>query len=268
MNNWSEHIKTILSAIPEKPGSYQYYDDKGKIIYVGKAKNLKKRVSQYFFKEQQSDKTRVLVKQIRDIKYIIVDTEEEALLLENNLIKQFRPRYNVLLKDDKTYPSIVVKNEYYPRIYQTRNIVKDGSAYYGPYANVYIAKLMLQLIKELYPLRSCKLPLTPESIQAGKYKVCLEYHIKRCKAPCIGLESLEEYQEHIGIIKEILKGNISQVSKVLYEKMQKKAEELKYEEAEELKEKYITIENYRSKSTVVTPTLHNIDVYADRKSVV
>ena len=262
MNNWSEHIKTILSAIPEKPGSYQYYDDKGKIIYVGKAKNLKKRVSQYFFKEQQSDKTRVLVKQIRDIKYIIVDTEEEALLLENNLIKQFRPRYNVLLKDDKTYPSIVVKNEYYPRIYQTRNIVKDGSAYYGPYANVYIAKLMLQLIKELYPLRSCKLPLTPESIQAGKYKVCLEYHIKRCKAPCIGLESLEEYQEHIGIIKEILKGNISQVSKVLYEKMQKKAEELKYEEAEELKEKYITIENYRSKSTVVTPTLHNIDVYA------
>jgi excinuclease ABC subunit C len=262
VNNWSEHIKTILSAIPEKPGSYQYYDDKGKIIYVGKAKNLKKRVSQYFFKEQQSDKTRVLVKQIRDIKYIIVDTEEEALLLENNLIKQFRPRYNVLLKDDKTYPSIVVKNEYYPRIYQTRNIVKDGSAYYGPYANVYIAKLMLQLIKELYPLRSCKLPLTPESIQAGKYKVCLEYHIKRCKAPCIGLESLEEYQEHIGIIKEILKGNISQVSKVLYEKMQKKAEELKYEEAEELKEKYITIENYRSKSTVVTPTLHNIDVYA------
>ena len=262
MNNWSEHIKTILSAIPEKPGSYQYYDDKGKIIYVGKAKNLKKRVSQYFFKEQQSDKTRVLVKQIRDIKYIIVDTEEEALLLENNLIKQYRPRYNVLLKDDKTYPSIVVKNEYFPRVYQTRNLVKDGSAYYGPYANVYIAKLMLQLIKELYPLRSCKLPLTPESIQAGKYKVCLEYHIKRCKAPCIGLESLEEYQEHIGIIKEILKGNISQVSKVLYEKMQKKAEELKYEEAEELKEKYITIENYRSKSTVVTPTLHNIDVFA------
>jgi excinuclease ABC subunit C len=262
VNNWSEHIKTILSAIPEKPGSYQYYDDKGKIIYVGKAKNLKKRVSQYFFKEQQSDKTRVLVKQIRDIKYIIVDTEEEALLLENNLIKQYRPRYNVLLKDDKTYPSIVVKNEYFPRVYQTRNLVKDGSAYYGPYANVYIAKLMLQLIKELYPLRSCKLPLTPESIQAGKYKVCLEYHIKRCKAPCIGLESLEEYQEHIGIIKEILKGNISQVSKVLYEKMQKKAEELKYEEAEELKEKYITIENYRSKSTVVTPTLHNIDVFA------
>ena len=203
MNSISEHIKLILSVIPEKPGCYQYFDDKGTIIYVGKAKNLKRRVSSYFNKEHDSNKTRVLVKQIRDIKYIVVNTEEDALLLENNLIKRYRPRYNVLLKDDKTYPSIVIKNEYFPRVFQTRNIVRDGSQYYGPYPSVYTAKIMLQLIKELYPIRTCKYPLTPESIKAGKYKNCLEYHIKRCKAPCEGLQTQEEYLQNISEITSI-----------------------------------------------------------------
>ena len=257
-----EHIKSILAVIPEKPGCYQYFDEKGTIIYVGKAKNLKRRVSSYFNKQHNSNKTRVLVKQIRDIKYFVVDTEQDALLLENNLIKQYHPRYNVLLKDDKTYPSIVVKNEYFPRIYQTRNIVRDGSRYYGPYPSVYTAKVMLQLIKDLYPIRTCKYPLTPESIREGRYKVCLEYHIKRCKGPCEGLQSLEEYQQNVSEVKEILRGNISQVSKHLYEQMQQLASEWKFEEAQKLKEKYEAIENYRSKSTVVTPMLHNIDVFS------
>ena len=257
-----KHIKMILSILPDEPGCYQYFDDKGTIIYVGKAKNLKRRVSSYFNKEHDSNKTRVLVKQIRDIKYIVVDTEEDALLLENNLIKQYRPRYNVMLKDDKTYPSIVVKNEYFPRIFQTRNIVRDGSQYYGPYPSVYTAKVMLQMLKELYPLRTCKLPLTPESIAEGKYSVCLEYHIKRCKGPCVGLQSLDEYRQNISEIKEILRGNISQISKHLYEEMQVLAGELKFEEAQKIKEKYEVIENYRSKSTVVTPMLHNIDVFS------
>ena len=257
-----EHIKTILAVIPEKPGCYQYFDEKGMIIYVGKAKNLKRRVSSYFNKQHDSNKTRVLVKQIRDIKYFVVETEEDALLLENNLIKQYHPRYNVLLKDDKTYPSIVVKNEYFPRVYQTRNIVRDGSRYYGPYPSVYTAKVMLQLIKDLYPIRTCKYPLTPESIREGRYKVCLEYHIKRCKGPCEGLQTLEEYQQNISEIKEILRGNISQVSKHLFDEMQSLAAELKFEEAQKLKEKYEAIENYRSRSTVVPPMLHNIDVFS------
>ena len=261
-----KHIKMILSILPDKPGCYQYFDDKGTIIYVGKAKNLKRRVSSYFNKEHDSNKTRVLVKQIRDIKYIVVNTEEDALLLENNLIKQYRPRYNVMLKDDKTYPSITVKNEYFPRIFQTRNIVKDGSQYYGPYPSVYTAKVMLQMLKELYPLRTCKYPLTPESIAAGKYEVCLEYHIKRCKGPCVGLQSMEEYQQNISEIKEILRGNISQISKHLYEEMQVLAGELKFEEAQKIKEKYEVIENYRAKSTVVTPMLHNIDVFSSAEN--
>lgn len=261
MTDKDEHIKMILSVIPEKPGCYQYFDENGTIIYVGKAKNLKRRVSSYFNKEHDSNKTRVLVKQIRDIKYIVVDTEEDALLLENNLIKEYRPRYNVLLKDDKTYPSIVVKNEYFPRVYQTRNIVRDGSQYYGPYPSVYTARLMLQLLKELYPLRTCNYPLTPESIREGKYKVCLEYHIKRCKGPCEGCQSQEEYQKNISEIKEILRGNISQLSKMLYQEMQSLASELRFEEAQKVKEKYEAIENYRAKSTVVTPMLHNIDVF-------
>lgn len=262
MADKDEHIKMILSVIPEKPGCYQYFDEKGTIIYVGKAKNLKRRVSSYFNKEHDSNKTRVLVKQIRDIKYIVVGTEEDALLLENNLIKQYKPRYNVLLKDDKTYPSIVVKNEYFPRVYQTRNIVRDGSQYYGPYPSVYTAKVMLQMLKELYPLRTCNYPLTPESIREGKYKVCLEYHIKRCKGPCEGCQTMEAYQKNISEIKEILRGNISQISKMLYEEMQTLASELRFEEAQKVKEKYEAIENYRAKSTVVTPMLHNIDVFS------
>ena len=262
MTERDEHIKMILAVIPEKPGCYQYFDAKGTIIYVGKAKNLKRRVSSYFNKEHDSNKTRVLVKQIRDIKYIVVNTEEDALLLENNLIKQYRPRYNVLLKDDKTYPSIVVKNEYFPRVYQTRNIVRDGSQYYGPYPSVFTARVMLQLVKELYPIRTCKYPLTPESIARGQFKVCLEYHIKRCKGPCEGLQSLEEYQRNMAEVKEILKGNISQISKHLYEEMQALASELRFEEAQAVKEKYEVIENYRSKSTVVPPMLHNIDVFS------
>ena len=257
-----EYIKTILAVMPEKPGCYEYFDEKGAIIYVGKAKNLKRRVSSYFNKQQDSNKTRVLVKQIRDIKYFVVDTEQDALLLENSLIKQYHPRYNVLLKDDKTYPSIVVKNEYFPRIYQTRNIIRDGSHYYGPYPSVYTAKVMLQLVKELYPLRTCKYPLAPENIRDGKYSVCLEYHIKRCKGPCEGLQSLEEYMRNVAEIKEILRGNISQVSKHLYEQMMQLSAELKFEEAQKVKEKYEAIENYRSKSIVVTPMLHNIDVFS------
>ena len=262
MTERDEHIKMILAVIPEKPGCYQYFDEKGTIIYVGKAKNLKRRVSSYFNKEHDSNKTRVLVKQIRDIKYIVVNTEEDALLLENNLIKQYRPRYNVLLKDDKTYPSIVVKNEYFPRVYQTRNIVRDGSQYYGPYPSVFTARVMLQMLKELYPIRTCKYPLTPEAIARGQFKVCLEYHIKRCKGPCEGLQSLEEYQQNMAEVKEILKGNISQISKHLYEQMQTLAAELRFEEAQAIKEKYEVIENYRSKSTVVPPLLHNIDVFS------
>ena len=262
MTERDEHIRMILAVIPEKPGCYQYFDEKGTIIYVGKAKNLKRRVSSYFNKEHDSTKTRVLVKQIRDIKYIVVNTEEDALLLENNLIKQYRPRYNVLLKDDKTYPSIVVKNEYFPRVYQTRNIVRDGSQYYGPYPSVFTARVMLQMLKELYPIRTCKYPLTPEAIARGQFKVCLEYHIKRCKGPCEGLQSLEEYQQNMAEVKEILKGNISQISKHLYEQMQSLAAELRFEEAQAIKEKYEVIENYRSKSTVVPPMLHNIDVFS------
>ena len=256
------HISTIISILPDKPGCYQYFDKNGTIIYVGKAKNLKKRVSSYFNKDHDNNKTRVLVKNIVDIKYIVVDTEEDALLLENNLIKQYRPRYNVMLKDDKTYPFIVVKNEYFPRVYQTRNVVRDGSSYFGPYASVYVAKIMLQLIKNIYPIRTCRLPLTPESINAGRYKVCLEYHIKRCKGPCVGLQEVDNYNQNISEVKEILRGNTSRITQLLLDRMKELASEMKFEEAQIIKEKYDLIENYRAKSTVVPPTLHNIDVFS------
>jgi excinuclease ABC subunit C len=257
-----DNISTILSIIPETPGCYQYFDKKGTIIYIGKAKNLKKRVSSYFQKEHDNNKTRVLVKQICNIKYIVVETEEDALLLENNLIKQYRPRYNVLLKDDKTYPYIVVKNEYFPRIFQTRTVTRDGSSYFGPYASVYTAKVMLQLIKTIYPIRTCKYPLTPESIKKGKYKTCLEFHIKRCKAPCVEKQNVEEYNRNISEIKEILKGNSSRITRLLWEEMKHLSDEMRYEEAQFIKGKYELIENYRSKSTVVTPMLHNLDVFS------
>jgi excinuclease ABC subunit C len=260
--DYRQHIETILSALPEKPGCYQFFDEKAVILYIGKAKNLKRRVSSYFKKDHAENKTRVLVKQIRDIKYIVVDTESDALLLENNLIKQNRPRYNVMLKDDKTYPSIVIRNENFPRIFQTRNIVKDGSQYFGPYGSVYTAKTMLNMIKTIYKIRTCKLPLSPENIKSGKYKVCLEYHIKRCNAPCTGIFSTEEYENQIKEIKEILRGNSSKISALLMKQMRSLSEEMRFEEAQVIKEKYETIENYRARSTVVMPSLNNIDVFS------
>ena len=231
------------------------------MIYVGKAKNLRKRISSYFQKEHENRKTRVLVKQIYDLRYIVVDSEADALLLENNLIKQYRPRYNVLLKDDKTYPSIVIKNEPFPRIFQTRNIIRDGSLYYGPYSSVHFIRTLLHLIKELYPIRNCKHALTPEAIGSGKYKVCLQYHIKRCKAPCVGMQLAEEYNRNIADIKEILKGNSSKVSELLLERMKVLAEEMRFEEAQEVKRQYDLVESFRLKSTVV-PMLHNVDVFS------
>ena len=261
MNDRLNYITSLLSTIPEKPGCYQYYDAKGTVIYVGKAKNLRKRISSYFQKEHENRKTRVLVKQIYDLRYIVVDSEADALLLENNLIKQYQPRYNVMLKDDKTYPSIVIKHEPFPRIFQTRNIVRDGSLYYGPYSSVHFIRTLLHLIKELYPIRNCKHALTPEAIHSGKYKVCLQYHIKRCKAPCVGMQEAEEYDRNVADIKEILKGNSSKVSELLLERMKALASEMRFEEAQEVKRQYDLVESFRLKSTVV-PMLHNVDVFS------
>lgn len=258
----NDYLRSIVMNLPETPGIYQYLDSEGTIIYVGKAKNLKRRVYSYFAKEHESRKTRVLVTRIADIRYIVVNTEEDALLLENNLIKKYRPRYNVLLKDDKSYPSICVSNEYFPRVFKTRKLIRDGSTYFGPYSHVPSMMAMLELIKRLYPLRTCNLALTPENIATGKFKVCLEYHIKNCKGPCIGAQSHEEYMKSIAEIREILKGNTQSISNALMEEMQKLAEELRFEEAQKVKEKYELIENYRSKSEVVSSVIHNIDVFS------
>ena len=258
----SEYLKGIVSNLPERPGIYQYLNAEGTIIYVGKAKNLKRRVYSYFSKEHQPGKTRVLVSKIADIRYIVVNSEEDALLLENNLINKYKPRYNVLLKDDKTYPSICVQNEYFPRVFKTRRIIRNGSSYYGPYSHSPSMHAVLDLIKHLYPLRTCNLNLSPENIRAGKFNVCLEYHIKNCAGPCIGLQSQEEYLKNIAEIKEILKGNTQEISRLLYERMQDLAAEMKFEEAQKVKEKYALIENYRSKSEVVSSVLHNIDVFS------
>lgn len=258
----NDYLRSIVMNLPETPGIYQYLDSEGTIIYVGKAKNLKRRVYSYFAKEHESRKTRVLVTRIADIRYIVVNTEEDALLLENSLIKKYRPRYNVLLKDDKSYPSICVSNEYFPRVFKTRKLIRDGSTYFGPYSHVPSMMAMLELIKTLYPLRTCNLALTPENIAAGKFKVCLEYHIKNCKGPCIGAQSHEEYMKSIAEIREILKGNTQSISNALMEEMQKLAEELRFEEAQKVKEKYELIENYRSKSEVVSSVIHNIDVFS------
>ena len=258
----SEYLKGIVSNLPEKPGIYQYLNAEGTIIYVGKAKNLKRRVYSYFSKEHQPGKTRVLVSKIADIRYIVVNSEEDALLLENNLIKKYKPRYNVLLKDDKTYPSICVQNEYFPRVFKTRRIIRNGSSYYGPYSHSPSMHAVLDLIKHVYPLRTCNLNLSPENIRAGKFNVCLEYHIKNCAGPCIGLQSQEEYLKNIAEIKEILKGNTQEISRLLYQRMQDLAAEMKFEEAQKVKEKYALIENYRSKSEVVSSVLHNIDVFS------
>ena len=255
------YLMGIVNNLPECPGCYQYLDDTGTIIYVGKAKNLRRRVYSYFSKEHDSRKTAILVSKIRDIKYVVVKTEEDALLLENNLIKQWSPRYNILLKDGKTYPSIVVTNEYLPRIFQTRKIDKRLGTFFGPYSHIPTMYLLLELIKKLYPLRRCHDTITADSIEKHKHKECLEYHIKNCKAPCTLRQSREEYMENIAEAKEILKGNTAQIERQLVQKMQEHAAKLEFEEAEAIKRKYILLENYRSKSEVVSNTLHNIDVF-------
>lgn len=256
-----DHLKSIALNMPGKPGSYQFYDQDHQIIYVGKAKNLKNRVSSYFRKEVDRYKTKVLVSKVWDITYTVVNTEEDALLLENSLIKKYNPRYNVLLKDGKTYPSICVTKEYLPRIFKTRRIDKRFGTYYGPYSQITIMYSLLELIKKLYKPRTCRFPITPEGITQGKYKPCLEYHIHNCKAPCVGKQTHENYQENIAQAREILKGNTREVSKILYQQILKKAEELKFEEAEELKQKYEMLNNFVAKSEVVSNTIQDLDVF-------
>ena len=262
MEKENTRIKEIVLSLPESPGIYQYLNNKEEIIYVGKAKNLKRRVSSYFNKFHDSPKVRVLVKQIADIKYIVVQTEQDALLLENSLIKKHQPRYNILLKDDKTYPWICVKNEHFPRVFKTRNLVKDGSRYFGPYTYIPAMKTVLELIHNLYSLRTCNLNLSPESIGQKRHKVCLQYHIKKCKGCCEGLQSEEEYNKNISEIKYILKGEIEVIEDYLTKEMMKAAEELRFEDAQIAKEKLDSIAKYRSKSTIVNPALTNIDVFA------
>ncbi len=255
------HLKTIVQRLPEKPGSYQFYDREQTIIYVGKAKNLKNRVSSYFHKEVDRFKTKVLVSKIWDISYTVVNSEEDALLLENALIKKYNPRYNVLLKDGKTYPSICVTKEYLPRIFKTRTINKKVGTYFGPYSHIGSMYAILELIKKLYKPRTCRLPMTKEGIEQGKYKPCLEFHIHNCDAPCIGKQNHDEYVENIAQAKEILKGNTRDLSKKIYEEMMRKAEKLRFEEAEELKKKYVLIENFCAKSEIVSHTIQDVDVF-------
>jgi excinuclease ABC subunit C len=259
----TEEIRNIVINLPEKPGVYQYFNQEGTIIYVGKAKNLKKRVSSYFNKDHSdSPKTRVLVKQIANLKYIVVNTEEDALLLENNLIKKYQPRYNVMLKDDKSYPSICIKKEPFPRVLKTRNLVKDGSEYFGPYSSVYITNTFLELIREIYQIRTCKYFLSNENIQQKKFKVCLQYHIKNCQGPCEGLQSEQDYLKTIAEIRELLKGNVQNISDYLMDEMKKLSAEYKFEEAQKIKDRYDIIEKYKAKSVVVSQSLSNIDVFS------
>ena len=255
------YLKGIVNNLPETPGCYQYLDDSGTIIYVGKAKNLKRRVSSYFNKEQQTRKTRLLVTHIRDIRYVVVKTEADALLLENNLIKRYKPHYNVLLKDDKTYPSIAITTEYLPRIFKTRQRGKRGAIYFGPYSHVPTLYALLDLCRELYQPRPCHTPMTREGVENGKYDVCLDYHIHRCKAPCVGKQSHGDYMRCIEACKEILKGNTADVARKMREEMIALANELRFEEAQEIKRRYDLIESYRAKSEVVSNVLHNIDVF-------
>lgn len=256
------YLKGIVSRLPDKPGSYQYYDKNGTIIYVGKAKNLKNRVSSYFHTEVDRFKTKVLVSKIFDITYTVVNTEEDALLLENSLIKKYNPRYNVLLKDGKTYPSICVTNEFFPRIFKTRNINKKWGTFYGPYSHIGSMVAVLDLIKKLYHPRTCRFPITQEGIKAKKYSVCLEYHIKNCGAPCIGKQSYEDYQKNILEAREILKGNTRNVLQTMRNEMEKLAEELRFEEAEIVKRRYLLIESFAAKSEVVSHTIDNVDVFS------
>lgn len=258
----SEHIRNIIKSLPEKPGVYQYFDKNDELLYIGKARSLKKRVSSYFNKKHDNRRTEMLVRKIADIKTISVATENDALILENILIKQYRPHYNVMLKDDKTYPWICISNESYPRIFLTRNVVKNGSEYYGPYASVRTAKILIGLIHQLYPFRTCKLSLSPEKIKAGKFKVCLEYYIGNCAAPCEGHQSQEKYLAMIQDIREIIKGNIKIVLKKLYQEMQQYAEELLFEQAQVVKEKIELLQKYQSSSVVVNPDLTDLDVFS------
>ena len=258
----NENIKNKLALLPDTPGVYQYFDKTGKIIYVGKAKNLKRRVSSYFNKVHDSPKTNILVKNIYDLQYIVVKTEEDALHLENSLIKAYKPRYNVLLKDDKTYPWICLRNEHFPRVFLTRKVYKDGSKYYGPYANVHLAKTVLGLIRELYPIRTCNYALTPENIEKNRFRGCLQYHIKNCKGCCVGKISEQEYNGYIEQVRQILNGDIHQLSNHLLEEMSSLSAELRFEEAQVVKEKYDLIEKYKAKSVIVNPALHEIDVFS------
>lgn len=258
----NEHIHHLLSLLPDSPGVYQYFDKEGNIIYVGKAKNLKRRVSSYFNKTHESLRTTMLVRNICDIKYTVVGSEEDALHLENSFIKEYRPRYNVLLKDDKTYPWITVRNEPFPRVFLTRKVIHDGSKYYGPYANVQLARTVIELIRSLYPVRTCSLLLTSENIERHKYKVCLQYHIKNCKGACEGMQSEADYLRDIEQIRQILNGNIQQLTEHLKEEMNTLAEQLKFEEAQQLKEKYLLLEKYKAKSVIVSSTIHNVDVFS------
>lgn len=257
-----ESLQLLIKTLPDKPGVYQYYDKNGKILYVGKAKNLKKRVSSYFTKTHDSGKTQILVRKIADIQTIVVNTEFDALLLENNLIKKYKPRYNVMLRDDKTYPWICIKNEHFPRIYKTRKLIKDGSEYFGPYASVTILNALLDLIKEIYPLRNCNYDLSPKNIVSKKYKVCLEYHLGNCLGPCEGFQTEENYGRNIQSIRQIIKGNFSEAIQHMTQLMNQYAEALDFETAQSIKEKIDLVKNYQVKSTVVSPTIGNVDVFS------
>ncbi|MCD4744813.1 MAG: excinuclease ABC subunit UvrC [Bacteroidales bacterium] len=262
-DKYYNHLLSIIKTLPGKPGIYQYFDKNNKIIYVGKAKNIKKRVSSYFKKDKSiSGKLALLVKKITDIKFIIVDTEFDALLLENNLIKKYQPRYNVQLKDDKTFPWICIKNEAFPRVFPTRNLINDGSQYFGPYASVRMMNTLLDFIKQLYPLRNCKFNLTRENINKKKFKACLEYHLNNCKGPCIGNQTKENYDITISEIKEIIKGNINTVANQLKKLMLDYAKKYEFEKAQIIKEKYELLKKYQSKSTIVNPKIHNVDVFS------
>ncbi|MDO9037487.1 MAG: GIY-YIG nuclease family protein, partial [Lutibacter sp.] len=253
-------LEIQIKTLPSLPGVYQYFDKNGTILYVGKAKNLKKRVSSYFNKTHENGKTNVLVKKIVTIEHIVVDTETDALLLENNLIKKYQPRYNVMLKDDKTYPWICIKKERFPRIFLTRNVIKDGSEYYGPYPSVKMAKALLDLIKELYQLRSCSYDLSVKNIETKKYSVCLDFHIGNCKGPCENLQTEENYNTDINAIRNIVKGNFKESIQQFYDMMMYYSNEMEFEEAQKIKEKIDVLANYQAKSTVVNPSITNVDV--------
>ena len=263
LSKYFSHLEVLVRSLPQRPGVYQFFDDRNRIIYIGKAKNLKKRVSSYFSKiVSVSGKVQMMVRRIADIRYIVVDTEQDAFLLENNLIKKYRPHYNIALKDDKTYPWICFKNEPFPRVFSTRHVIQDGSLYFGPYASGRLMNTLLELIRQLYPLRNCNLNLTDKNIQAGKFKVCLEYHLGNCKGPCEALQTREDYDQSIASIREIIRGNIQAVSRQLRELMMEYASRMEFEKAHIVKEKLELLDKYQSKSTVVNPAIHDVDVFS------